>query len=524
MASGRIIGSYLAGRGQRLEIEWEQTGNANAKTSTITCTVYVRHKTSTQNADSARGCTADCTGQEQQSWTSKAWSVSGESDLLQVLSDPITWTVPCDAQGNHTPVTLTFRYKYKNEAWVTASEEITLDRVPLASEISYAPASVTAGNSMTVLFTRYVGTYWHLFTTSIGGTQKYSKVFQAEDSATIAVGMDWLNNMTDMLQRSMTHTLITFEDQQMTRQVGIAAVASTTLVCPDTDDTRPATVSGWAAVAPDNTGTRAAGLNAYIAGITKLSGAFDSTKITAKYGAGMATKAIACEGLSDTEAFADGAPVIGPVMSAGDKAVTLTATDSRGLAAIANETVRLYTWMAPRVTELTVYRSDALGNADNLGTYIAVNALGSCSDIRDPAGTTLNGYTLAVRWRQAGLNWYGPQALTPGSTAVIGGGAISTQYAYEVEVTATDALGGTGSATETVPKSSVTLNFREGGDGACFGGYATQDGMEIDWERIAWTPPAGSTPTIVGGVTFKAEDANGVWHTYRVLGVIESTP
>ena len=521
-SSGRIIGGYLAGRGQRLEIEWAQTGDPATKTSTITCKVYVRHKTSTMNADSARSCTADCTGQTRQNWTSRSWSCSSEADLLQELSaSDITWTVPCDAQGNHEPVTLSFRYNYKGESnvWVTASETIQLDRVPLASEISYVPASVTAGSTFTVSIRRYLDSYWHALTVEVESDTVAYAEFGAENSRSIISTLSWLASIPDAMQGVLTLTLETYEDRLMQVPVGDPYVVSSTLLCPDNADTRPEVTTGWAGIAPDNTGTRAAGRSAYIAGITKLTGAFDGTKIAAKYGASMAAKAIACEGLSDTKAYAGAAPVIGPLMTAGQKTVTLSVVDSRGLSATDQVSLTVYQWKAPMVTGMTAVRSDANGDPDELGAYIAVMATGSCSDVKDTGGTSFNSLALTVRYRQAGTqNWSSAVSLTPGSTEVIGGGSISTSYAYEVEVTAADQLSGSGTATEIVPKSSVTLNIREGGDGACFGGYATQDGLEIDWERI--DAPNFSQ----GGVLIKAEDANGVWHTYRVLGVIESTP
>ena len=536
MASGRIIGGYKPGTNQRIEIEWTQTGNPSAKTSTITCVVYVHHYNTDVYSDSARhDNTADCTGQSRQIWDSVLWRANGgaATQTQELSSEPIVFTVPCGNNGEHEPVTLSFRYHFGNSQWVTASAEIQLDRVPMASEISYMPASVTAGDTFSVSFRRYVTGYWHSISVKLNGTSMGGGTFQNRDTMDFETRLGWLEEMPASMTGTLTLELSTFEDALMMQQVGVTQTATAVFVCPDSADTRPAVTAGWATVAPDNAGTRAAGKNCYIAGITKLTGVFDTSKIDAKYDAQLAARSIAGDGLIASTGFGTGTsdPQIGPLINAGTKTVTLAVMDSRGLYARRSEDIVAYSWIKPKVTGMTAVRCDANGDQDELGTYIRVLATASFNQVKDTSGVNLNALTLTVQYRQVGAQSWGPEeALDPGQTKIIGGGGISTSYAYEVLVTASDVFSGTGSAREVgtataiVPKGSVTMNFALGGDGACFGGYATQPGLEIDWENIKWAPPAGSTPSFVGGVEFKAEDANGVWHTYRVLGVIVSTP
>lgn len=523
-ASGRIIGSYLPGRGQRLEIDWTQTPDPATHTSTVTCTVYITHSTATYNSDSARhDNTASC-GDTSVTWDSLRWVSNSAADQTQGLSaEDIVWTVACDATGAHAPVTLGFRYHYQGSAWVTASAEIQLDPVPLASVFASVPASVTAGQTLSIGLTQYLASYYPQLALQVNsGTPVYRNISGGAQGYTETVPLSWLTDMPDSATGTLTLTLTTYSDEERTVVVGTPDTATLDLLCPSTAGpaTPPPSVT-WLTISPDNSGTPGAGsISAYITDISQASATavIGTYGVRGQYGASIVSASITCGASTVTAAVAPGAAsvtvkAVAP-SQAGQYTITVRFTDSRGLSLTRTETVTYQTWLPPVLTTAVAQRWDTTLVDHNMGTDIRVTASATCASIIDAGGTDINSMTLSASYRQAGTSAWTDYSgtITDGQPVVITGGNISTTHSYDVRIRATDALWITDQII-TVPKSSVTLNFLPGGDGAAFGGYATQDGLTIFWSHI--DAPNFTT----GGILIKAQDANGVAKTFRVLGV-----
>lgn len=531
-SSGKITGSWGGGGGHRLVVEWTQTPDSAHQRSVVTCSMHVhckgdgwRNANGAHSADSAYYNTAKCTGLAQKKWSSIAWSTWASSQYPDTPEiGTVSFNVPCKSDGQHDPVTLDIRHYFANQnydPYLKASAEIQLNRVPMGGVISsMSPQTVVPGNRVTLALHQYVSTYYARLALSIGGTTMWSEdLTAATDSASILVPASWMSAITGGLTGTLTATYTTYSDSARTVQVGVASTATCTIDATSiAADIAPTVTAGWYALSPVNANTPVSGQTAYVAQLSRIRAEFDTSKIACAHDATIASLTLAVLGYGADTAVG-GIASVGPVMSAGAYTAILTVTDSRGVSTTASETVTVYSWQPPIITQIDAVRTDSGGTAqEQTGTYITVTARGSISDVKNPAGTSINALTLTVSWRQAGTQAWTDiaGALTPGQPVTFGGGSADISHAWDVRLTAADNVYSTQQIV-TVPKASITLNFYAGGDGACFGGYATDDGLEIDWPRIA-VPAFTPSNEDGGGITLTVTLSNNTTKTYYLVG------
>ena len=90
-----------------------------------------------------------------------------------------------------------------------------------------------------------------------------------------------------------------------------------------------------------------------------------------------------------------------------------------------------------------------------------------------------NALTLRARYRRVGGSWGAYQSLTSGTASVLAG--FETTGSYEVQLTASDSLGGSKTVLVPVSTAEVTLHLRSGGKGAAFGKYSEKEALECAW-------------------------------------------
>lgn len=220
----------------------------------------------------------------------------------------------------------------------------------------------------------------------------------------------------------------------------------------------PPTLSpGWAAVAVYNTGTAAAGITVYVQGISKAQVSFDSSKITCRYGASAAGFRIRCSGVT-----VNASPYRTGVLT-GNAEILCTVTDSRGQEASETLQITVQPYAEPRLTEVTVFRCDSMGDPTDDGQYYSAKGKGLYSSLNGQ-----NSLHLTVAHKKTDVASYGAETTLQNDTALVIG-SISADSSYLVRLTAADALGKTASVTVTLPTQHWAMKFRPNGMGVGFG-------------------------------------------------------
>lgn len=174
--------------------------------------------------------------------------------------------------------------------------------------------------------------------------------------------------------------------------------------------------------------------------------------------------------------LSDMAGTTGVIGMAGSMAPTATVTDSNGLrTTVSGEAIEVYPYNAPRIRSSFAWRCDSQGNEVDGGTYLRVLCEAECSDLDGR-----NNLTVRVRYRPAGGTYGSYVSLQNGVETTIGGG-LGSHTSYEVEISAVDTVGQERTIRYVAPTAAVAFHLRSGGNGAAFGKYAEQDGLECAW-------------------------------------------
>lgn len=158
-----------------------------------------------------------------------------------------------------------------------------------------------------------------------------------------------------------------------------------------------------------------------------------------------------------------------------------SATYSAGGSYTANASATLYAvwgiaYVAPRITGLTVYRSDSSGTASDSGTYVSVSLNWAVDKL--PA-TVVYSYKLstASSWTQASSQQY-----TSGSSSSCIIGSLDADKTYDIKVTVTDSAGSS-YATYRLASAPYAIDFLAGGKGVSFGKAAENEySADFGWD------------------------------------------
>ncbi len=151
------------------------------------------------------------------------------------------------------------------------------------------------------------------------------------------------------------------------------------------------------------------------------------------------------------------------IQSAGAISWTYTVTDSRGYTVTRTGTYTVINSSAPSITNVTVYRGDSGGTAQEGGAYIYATATASCESLGGHNSVTLKGKVDSGAY----------QSMTSGTRKTLKSDAdANTQYI--VTLTATDLLRST-SQTIIVPSLDLPVHIPSGKHGLGLGMKGTSD-------------------------------------------------
>lgn len=450
-------------------IEWSAVQSQDGNYSDVTATLYYSRSNSgyTTSGTWSGGITID--GQ----WTagSRHIEVSYQSGTLAMSA---TVRVYHDADGSRSVTISAAGYISGTTLSSTdISQTVTLDQIARASVPTLNKSAIAMGEEIIIYTNSKATGFCHTVRYEFAGQAGYSGDFDgvtAYNWFALAPRKALASRIPNAASGVCTVYLKTYSDGSCTQQVGEEQSVSFTLSVPA--DAKPVVSSGWAAAAADNSGGKASALSGFISGFSRAQVTFSAGKIACQYGASIRSYKITCGGVS-----ADAAPYKTGVLSGTSASIVCRVTDSRGLYAEETLTVNLYSYAAPTLTGVQIYRSDDAMLPADTGLHIAGVATAKHSDCGGENTYTLKGY-----WRAVGGSWSAGLAMASGRAVLITGSVdVLTTASYEAKIEITDKLGNTASFSAVIPTADVAFHLRPGGKGAAFGKYSEKDALEVAW-------------------------------------------
>lgn len=150
--------------------------------------------------------------------------------------------------------------------------------------------------------------------------------------------------------------------------------------------------------------------------------------------------------------------------------ITATVTDATGATASATTTITVYAYQQPNLTNITCCRCNSSGTASTSGTYLYFSGNPSFSSVNNK-----NSCTTYFRYGVVGGSMGAYTTISNPTTWQSIASGLNTANSYLVEFRVTDTIGNSRTFTITIPTELVTMNFKDGGTGVCFGGYSDKD-------------------------------------------------
>ena len=451
-SSGSFSGSIHSGH-YVLRVDWTQTKNVSANTSTVTAKLYLVNDWSLSiNGRSDNTCTIDGT---QQTFVSPAISSTG-THLLGTVSQTVS-----HASDGSKSLTISAVFNIRATlsgtyyGSITASANITLDSIPRASSVS-APNG-TMGTAFTLSIARASSSFTHTLTYAFGSTAGTIATKTTSTSVSWTPPLTLASQIPNTTSGVCTITCTTYN--------GSTSVGSKTCTL---------TLSVPASVKPTITNLTAARIDG---DVPSSWGIYVQTKSKAKlaingaagsYGSTIKSYSISGGGYSGTASSL----TTGFLNTSGTITFTATVTDSRGrVSAVATVSITVTAYSPPYFDSVLSQRCLSNGTLDDDGTYIRGQAsygYSACGNKNTVTRSVSYKKATDSTWTDAGVSF------SSGTAFTFGGGAISTETSYDIRYTLADAFS-TISVQDIVSTAAVVMDFKSGGKGVAVGKVAETD-------------------------------------------------
>ena len=359
----------------------------------------------------------------------------------------------------------------------SGSKSVSLDTIPRASTITSA-SNVTLGNKCSVSWTPASASFRYKIKFSIGNWSYTTGAIHPNTTAAYAytaytIPLDVANQISKTTG-SMTATLYTYSDSAATKQVGSASAKTFTVTVPNNASTKP-TVG--LTITPINSNTAFNGL--YIQGKTKVKGVVAAT---GKYSATIKSTSFTVEG----KTYASGAES-SFISGYGNVSVVANATDSREFPNSVTQSIYVYSYANPKLSNVTCERCDSNGNASESGTCLRIKASRSYTPIM-VNGAQKNYCTIQYRYKAEGGSYSPWLTLLASSNlatdtvdSVLTANTLSTTTAYVVQVGVVDTIGSEVSITFDIESEEVYMHRRK--DALGLGKYTKGSKLlDVGWD------------------------------------------
>ena len=461
-SSGSFSGSIKDGH-YKLRVDWTQTKNVSANTSTITAKMYLVNDWSLSiNSRSTNTTTIAGT---KQTYTSPAISSTGTH-----LLGTVTQTVTHDSDGSksismssvfYIQATLSGTY-YDS---ISASATVTLDSIPRASSVS--ASNVTMGSATTITITRASSSFTHTLTYAFGSTTGTIATKTTSTSVSWTPAVSLANQIPSALTGTCTITCATYNGST---KIG-SKTCTLTLTVPSS--VKP-TLTSLTATRVDGDVPSTWGI--YVQTKSKVTLTINGA--AGSYGSTISSYSITGGGFTSTASSF----TTGFLNASGTITFTATVTDSRGrVSSSATVSITVQAYSTPSFISYLSQRCTSAGTVNDEGTYVrglVSFSYSTCSSKNTVTGSIQYKKSSATSWTSAGV------AFSSGTAVIFGGGAISTETSYDIKYTLTDAFTSV-SIQDIVSTAAVVMDFKAGGKGVAVGKVSETDNMfEVseDWD------------------------------------------
>ena len=451
-SSGSFSGSIRDGH-YKLRVDWSQSKNVSANTSTVTCKLYLVNDWSLNiSGRSDNTCTIDGSAQ---TFSSPAISTTG-THLLGTVSR----TVNHASDGSKSlAISAVFQIRATLSGTyygtITASANITLDSIPRASSVS--AANMTMGSAGTISISRASSAFTHTLTYSFGNISGTIATKTTATSVSWTPALSLASQIPNAISGTCTITCTTYNGNT---NIG-SKTCTLTLSIPAS--VKP-TISSLTASRIDGEVPSTWGIYVQTKSKVKLTinGAAGS------YGSTIKSYSITGGGYSGSASTL----TTGFLNNSGTITFRATVTDSRGRAsAEASVSITVTAYSPPYFNSSLSQRCLSNGTLDDDGTYIhALVSFGysTCGGKNTLKTSVQYKQVSAEQWTDAGVTFASNTAFTYGK------GQISTETSYDVQYTLEDAFS-TISVQEIVSTAAVVMDFKNGGKGVAIGKVSESD-------------------------------------------------
>ena len=465
MASGGSFSGSIHSGHYVLRVDWSQSKNVSANTSTITAKIYLVNESPWTLEISGRSDNTITINGTSHTYVSPAISSTGTH-----LLGSATQTVSHNSDGTksltisavfYIRATLSGTY-YTS---ITASATITLDSIARASGVSASNA--TMGSATTVSISRASSSFTHTLTYSFGSASGTIA------TKTTATSVSWTPplSLAGQIPKAVTGTCtITCTTYNGNTSIG-SKTCTLTLTVPAS--VKP-TISSLSASRVDGTVPSSWGI--YVQ--TKSKAKLTINGAAGSYGSTISSYSITGGGYTGTASSF----TTGFLNSSGTIKFTATVTDSRGrVSAAATVSISVVAYSPPSFSSYLSQRCLSSGTVNDDGTYIrglVSYSYASCSSKNTVTCATYYKKTSETAWTNAGTSF------SSGTAFTFGGGNISTETSYDVRYTITDAFTSI-SIQDIVSTAAVVMDFKQGGKGVAVGKVSEKDKtfeVSEDWD------------------------------------------
>ena len=448
-SSGSFSGSIKDGH-YTVRVDWSQTQNVSANTSTITCKIYLINTWNLSiSSRTTNSITIDGT---KQSFSSSAISSQGTH-----LLNTVTQTVSHASDGSKSltiscvfniAATLSGTY-YAN---INASAAITLDSIPRASSISMSAG--TMGSASTISISRAASSFTHTITYAFGSASGTIVAKTTDTSVSWTPALTLANQVPNATSGTATLNCTTYSGRTA---IGSKCI-TVTLNVPSS--VKP-TISSLTATRVDGDVPGAWGI--YVQ--TKSKATLTISGAAGSYGSTIKSYSITGGGFSGTSSSL----TTGFLNTSGTISFSATVTDSRGrTSSAATVSITVTAYSPPSFSSYLTQRCSSSGTVSDAGTYAKGTvsySYSSCSSKNSVTRATYYKRTNTSTWTNAS------KSFSSGTAFTFGGGNLSAEYTYDIKYTLTDAFT-TIAIQDTVSTASVVMDFKSGGKGVAIGKVA----------------------------------------------------
>ena len=501
--SGSFSGSIVNGN-YKLRVDWSATQNVTNNTSKITAVMYLVQASSWSLSISSRADNETTINGTEHTWSSPAISNGGgkTTKLATVTSGNITH----NADGTKSvTISATFNIRatlsgtYRGS--ITASQTITLNTIPRATQPTLSSTSVNMGSAVTISMPRASSSFTHDLAYQFAGGS-WTSIATGRGTSHSWTVPDLANRIPNATSGAMTIRCITKNGSATvgTKTVSMTAKVPSSVV--PTVDT--VTVS-------EATSGLAAQFGAYIQGKTKL-----AVNIAASGAKGSNITAYSTTLAGKT--YTSGSFTSPVLTSKGSISLVTKVKDSRGRwSAVKTTTITLQAYSTPLIQELRAFRVDSAGAADEQGEYLRLDYQYSVTSLnsKNTARAVIEyKRTTEDNWTELLTN----TALSADTSVKPSTPTFSVDNQYDLRLTVTDWFGSSRSYMTTLPSGAVILDLLASGKGIALGKVAEMEGFDlgfslaslstqtqagqvelggllIQWGGVSITPSAANTPT-----------------------------